>query len=380
MSQAAIVGVGNTDYAADYRDRGTVRTADQLAIAALGRAIADCQIPLSEVDGLVVTDAPGGGISPEEVCRRSGIAPGWIAANGSLAAGMAAVEAGLCTTAAVLYASAQRSGGERYGGPTARPAFESYYYYHPWGFSSQAAHWALMYKHYQLRYGTTEADLGAIAIAICTHASKNPDAVRQTPATVEDYLSSRYVCEPLRVLDLCLVNDAAVAIIVRRLDRSSGMVHPPVIVAGTAEADAGPDVAQLRSLVLDHHFSLLRDTTDRCLAAAGMARRELGHLLCYDPSTANVLAALEGTGLCRRGEGLDFVRSGGIDRLGPLPTNTSGGMLSESYSHGWNHTVEAVRQLRHEAGARQVPNLEASLFVNFSSVKAGATIYRRADG
>jgi acetyl-CoA acetyltransferase len=110
---------------------------------------------------------------------------------------------------------------------------------------------------------------------------------------------------------------------------------------------------------------------------SGAQRSDIGHFQAYDASTVNLPIALEGAGFCRRGEGLDFVQAGRIEVGGALPCNTSGGLLSESYMHGQNHVVEAVRQLRHEAGERQVAGVEASMYVAMTTGTASCTVFER---
>src|SRR5439155_7736306 len=142
-----------------------------------------------------------------------------------------AINAGLCTTVALVYGNAQRSMNTAYGGPgVTGGGITSYFYYAPWGMTSQGALYALFFQRHKLLYGTTEEQLGAIAVAFRKHASMNPNPVMQSPITSDDYMAARYIAEPLRLFDYCLINDGGVAIIVRRADMAKEMEQTPVLV------------------------------------------------------------------------------------------------------------------------------------------------------
>jgi acetyl-CoA acetyltransferase len=377
---AAIVGVGNTRYGEDYRNRERPRTARDLAAEAFARAIEDSGLAPADIDGLAVARAPGG-VQPDAAFLASlGLAPAWIQppeVEDPLTVAIEAMAAGKCSTVALLYASDQRSASVKYGGAaTASKYYLSYYYYHPWGFSSQGAHWALMTQRHRLLYGSTEEQLGAVAVAQRRHARLNPDAVMQKPLSLDDYLASRYVCRPLHLPDYCMVNDGGVVLILRRAERARGGRQQPVLIAGSASVHVTADAAQLRPQVLDLQYGAIRAAADACFAQARLTRRDVKHLQVYDAFSINVPIALEGVGFCKRGEGLQFVQGGRIEVGGELPCNTSGGMLSESYMHGWNHAVEAVRQLRGQGGKRQVAGADVSLYTIFTSEMSKSLLYR----
>jgi acetyl-CoA acetyltransferase len=123
----------------------------------------------------------------------------------------------------------------------------------------------------------------------------------------------------------------------------------------------------------------IRYATDRCLAEVGRSITDVEHFQVYDAASVLIPLAIEASGFCARGEGLDFVQGGNIGRTGTLPVNTSGGMLSESYIHGYNFPLEAVRQLRHEAGDRQVVGVTTSMYCRATTTEAAVSFYRRGD-
>lgn len=370
--KAAIVGVGETDFHLDYKASRAKApgyeppTPELLATTAFERALADSGLERSDIDGVAVSFLHGGP-SPQETAELLGLKPKFAVQNGGIMAGplpnaCAAIAAGEADTIAMIYAVASRAKGRVHGGTTfdGGGAPLSYYYYHPWGWSSQAAHWAFMWRWYQSTYGATEADLGSVAIQLRRHAMMNPNATMQSPLTLEEYLGSRYVVKPLHLFDLCLVNDGGVCLIVRRADKARDLPHTPVLVAGWGESKVKTN--KLHVMVRERLANQMRDAAEQTFSMAGLSRTDVQHFEGYDASTLHLINQVEGFGFTPAGTGLDFCKSGAMAIDGKLPVNTNGGMLSGSYMHGWNHVAEITRQLRHEAGPRQVRGVETSLF------------------
>jgi acetyl-CoA acetyltransferase len=377
---ACIVGIGETDYALDYeRHRGGAVSHDSYGYAAtaFARALADSGVNKGEIDA-VVTAGP---ISDERICEVLGVNPAWTA---SADAGRAVIQAatwiasGLANTVALIYGNNQRSGGTQYGGPraTGGDGRLSYVYYAPWGMTSQGALYAMMFRRHMGLYGTTQEELGHIAVAERRWAESNPNAVMRKPMDIDAYLAARYVCEPLRLFDYCLVNDGGVCLIMTRPDRAADLAQPPVYVSGFASAELDVDATQLRPRMVDFY----RPAHDRVRAQvyemSGVAQGDIDALQVYDSFTCHVLFALEGFGFCSEGEGGAFVATGALGPGGALPVNTSGGMLSESYMQGWNHQAEIARQLRGQAGARQLDGCSAIQYISDASGKCASIIYR----
>jgi len=385
---AAIVGVGETDYPLDYKAARArapgyqAPTPEGLARTAFERALADSGLKREDIDGLSVSFLYGG---PDAGSMASmlGLQPRQAFENGGIMAGplqvvCAEIAAGKCDTVAMVYAVASRAIGRQYGGSTytggARTPV-SYYYYHPWGWSSQAAHWALVFSHYQATFSATEKDLGAVAVQLRRHAMANPNAVMQAPLSIEDYLNSRYIVRPLHLFDLCLVNDGAVCLIVRRADRVRDLPHAPVLVAGWGEAKTRNN--KLHALVRERLRPQLQEAAEQAFRMADLQLSDVQHFEGYDASTIHLIAQLEGYGFVAPGAGLDFCKQGHMAVGGRLPVNVGGGMLSGSYMHGWNQVAEVTRQLRHEAGPRQVKGVQASLFSVTQTDQAHPIIFTR---
>ncbi len=388
--RAAIVGIGETDYHADYQAARAkaadyqAPTPEGLAKLAVDRALLDAGLTPQDVDGLSVSFIYGGP-DVDTMADLLGLDPAYrIASSGILAGPLqrvcADIAAGLCDTVVMVYAAASRAIGRQYGGNTyasSQRAPYSYYYFHPWGWSSQAAHWAFVFSHYQSVYGASEADLGSVAVQVRQNAMANPDAIMRQPMSIDDYLASRYIVRPLHLFDMCLVNDGAVCLIVRRADLARDMPHAPVEVAGWGESIVQSD--KLHALVRERLRPQLADAGAQALAMAGLQLADIDHAEFYDPSTIHLVSQLEGYGFVAPGEGLEFCKAGQMARDGELPVNVGGGMLSGSYMHGWSQVAEVTRQLRHEAGERQVAGVQASLFSVAQTDRAHPVIFTRGE-
>lgn len=373
---AAVVGVGQTDWRRDYRDQrgGAPGRLDSPGLAALAftRALADAGISRDEVDGLIV-----GPTTPyERMGELLGIDARWGGqADAMLAVIQAcmAIKSGLAEVVALVYGNNQRSGKTNYGGSNAAggASFLSYVYHAPWGFTSQGALYALMFRRYMEETGLTEAQLGEVAVAQRLAASLNPDAIMQTPITVEDYLASEYVCEPLHKLDYCLINDGGVALIIMEAERARKTGRNAVQIHGVGRYDLNTGATSMEPRLTDYYLPAQKKVAAQVFDMAGVGPKDIASAQIYDSFSCHIPLALEGYGYCGAGEAGRFMAEGNIKLGGRLPVNTSGGHLSESYMQGWGHQIEAVRQVRGTGGARQVPDCR---FVHYSSDVAGKAV------
>jgi acetyl-CoA acetyltransferase len=389
--KAAIVGIGETDFGADYRAARENRagysppSVEELLNRAFRRALADSGLSHDDIDGIAVSCSYGGP-TPADVAKQFGVKARYAVYNGNLMAGplprvCADVAAGKADVVAMLFVIAPRSGGRQFGGTTF-PAGSSgppssYYYYHPWGWSSQAAHWALIFSHYMHAYGVNEADLAAVSIQLRRHAANNPNAVMQNQFSLEEYLASRYIVRPLHLLDICLVNDGAVCLIVSKSELARSLSKSPVLVAGWGEAKVKSN--KMQAMVRDRLRPIIQDAGAQAFAMAGVSLADIGHFEGYDPSSIHLINQVEGHEFCKPGQGLAFCRDGGMGLSGRIPTNTEGGNLSGAYMQGWSQVVETVRQMRGEAGARQVADLDVALSTLSQTDQAHSIIYQRGD-
>jgi acetyl-CoA acetyltransferase len=238
---------------------------------------------------------------------------------------------------------------------------------------------AVAAQRYFHMYGGGNADLAPIAVAFRKHARLNPHAVRRDPMTIDDYLKSRWIVEPLRLFDCCQNNDNAACIIITSAERARDCKKPPVYISGMQGVHAGPQFHNLTLPglgVAQQHIYKYRPTQEDLYSyqMAGITPKDVDALITYDAFSPLVLFGLERFGFCGPGEAREFVKNGRIELGGGLPINTSGGLLSEGHAVGWNLHIEAVRQLRHECGERQVKGAE---IVQYASFLGESVIYRR---
>jgi acetyl-CoA acetyltransferase len=213
------------------------------------------------------------------------------------------------------------------------------------------AMYALAARRHMLRYGTTTEDFGAVAVAQRAWAVENPHAQMRQPITLEDHRESRWIADPFRKLDCCLVSNGGVGVVVTNEARARSLAQPPVHVLGWAQSHPG------RLFDRDPNFGLVTGAArsgPAALAMAGVKVDDVEVAELYDCYTFTVVVSLEDYGFCSKGEGGDFVSSGAIGPSGRLKLNTGGGQLSSYYMWGMTPLSEAVIQVRGQAGARQV--------------------------
>lgn len=265
-----------------------------------------------------------------------------------------ALEAGLCELALVTYGSNQRTASGKLVSALKASIYEA-----PHGAMMPVAGYALAAARHMHQYGTTRADLGAVAVAARGWAHLNPEAFRREPLTAEDHLAARLVASPLGVLDCCLVTDGAAAVVLVRADRARDCAQPPAYLLGGAAEVTHKEIAAMPDLTVTGAAR----SGARAYAQARLGPGDVDLVQLYDAFTINTILFLEDLGFCPKGEGGRFVSSGAIAPGGSLPVNTNGGGLSCVHPgmYGLFTMVEAVRQLRGAAGARQVPGAEVAL-------------------
>lgn len=379
-NEVAVVGVGDTDYAEDYRRAragGGGRDRYRCGAVALKRALADAGLTKDDLDGLIV----GPPLTYERTAEVFGIEPRWGGTGDAISAllqGIIAIGSGMASTIALVYGNDQRSVGTAYGGPNAMggDAHLNYVYYSPWGMTSQGALYAMMTQRYMQLHGASGADLGQVAVAQRQFASLNPNAIMRSPITIDDYLNARYITEPLRLFDYCLINDGGVALILTTRDRASRSAQPLVTVAGLGRADEVKEATSMRPRLITFYHEGHHKVREQVYNAASVDMADIGALGIYDSFSCHILYALEGFGFCPEGEAGTFMREKGIGPSGALPVNTSGGHLSESYMQGWAHQVELVRQARGSCGERQVERPNHVQYISDVAGSVNSVIYR----
>ena len=372
-NKVAFVGVGTTDR------YGTIPELDAFGMAAQAfrNALDDAGLKKEDIDGLVVGTGTGQPTPYDQMTNMLGLRPrvalpytnSGRLSGPSVTLMASLVASGACNTLAFIYTNNARTARVRFGGGDEQTSAINAAY----GYTSPGAAAAMHIQRYMHHFGGTQEQLGAIAVAERKHAQMNPMAVmRNRPLTIEDYLNGRYIAEPLRIFDYCIINDAAIVLIMTTAARAKDLKKPPVYLAGTG----------LRSGYSHYRFDdewlypAYSDVAKQVFGMSGLTNADVDVLSYYDAFSAFLPFMLEGFGFCGQGEALDFIQGGRIEVGGELPVNTSGGHLSETYVQGRGILAENIRQLRGECGQRQVQGAEVAMFMG-TTPDASAYILRR---
>jgi acetyl-CoA acetyltransferase len=358
---AAIVGVAESDLGV------TNKTTLQLHTQAILAALDDAGLQLRDVDGIATT-----GISRFPVTQLAeylGLQPRWM--DGTFAGGSSyeifaadaarAIHAGLCDVVVISSGSNQRSARSRRLTGTSEPAMPAAQFEDPYEPLNPISLYAMAAQRHMFEFGTTPAQLAEVAVASRQWALLNPKAYHHSsgPIGVADVLTSPIVSSPLHVLDCCLVTDGAGAIVMTSLERARDLKHHAVSVIGHGATTTNMGMASIPDLTCTG----ARESSSRALEMSGLGLSDIDVVQLYDSFTITVLLTLEAIGFCSRGESGAFVEGARLGPDGDFPINTSGGGLSycQPGMFGIFLLIEAVRQLRGEAGRRQLPRHATAL-------------------
>ncbi len=362
--QVAIVGAADTEVGKVPQFGATA-----LCIEAARRALDDAGITKDQIDGLVTCNsmAEPHMYHAEAIAEYLQIFPRYCvsatAGGGTtfsvLQNAASAIATGVCETVLISMADSLRTGLSReqamtLQSSTGHPQFEI-----PYG-ATVPAYYALIANAYMNAYGTTSDQLAAVAVSARKHAALNDKAQMRETITVDDVLNSRMIADPLHLLDCSLVSDGGAAVILTSADRACDFPHQPVYVLGAGEGHGHEHISQAQSLTT----SAAVESGRRAFEMAGLGPSDIDVAEIYDCFTPVVLIELEDLGFCEKGQAGAFVEAGETALAGSLPMNTHGGLLS--HCHPGNPgsmfaLTEAVTQLRHDAGARQVKNAQVAL-------------------
>ncbi len=383
--QTAIARVGNSAYG-----RRLMRSPIDLAADAIANALDDAGLARDDLDGLAVSfgspiGADGDSIAPLLGLNLRAFTQTW--AHGRFTASCIQwaaliVSAGMASAVACMASvsfsgirrpkmggSGDREGAREGGGAHGQDPL--------YGMTTPGAGAALVARRYFERYGANSRQLAAIPVAFRKHAALNPNAIMREPFGVDQHQGSRMVCEPLHLLDYCLINDGAACVIVTSAERARDLRKVPVYIAGMQPLPAGreefiwayPGLGVAQQTTFDYVAGL-----QPVYKMADITPRELDAFFSYDAFSILPWIALERFGVCKPGEAAAFTQDGRIELGGELPINTNGGLLSEGHIMGWNHQVEIVRQLRGESGPRQIRDAR---IIQWANAYGDSLIYRR---
>jgi acetyl-CoA acetyltransferase len=355
---AAVVGIGATEFS---KDSG--RSELRLAAEAVRDALTDAGLEPSDVDGLVsftmdsnTEIAVARELGIPELTFFSRIHYGGGAACATVQQAAMAVATGMAEVVVCYRAFNERS-GHRFGQVQTAAAVGSVdnSWSYPMGLGTPAAMVAMFARRYMHVHGATSEDFGRIAVVDRKHAATNPKAwFHERPITLEEHQASRWIAEPLRLLDCCQESDGGVAIVVTSAERARDLRRPPVVIRAAAQG-SGADQFTMTSYYRDDLTGLpeMGVVAKALWRQSGLGPSDVDVAVLYDHFTPFVLVQLEELGFCARGEARHFIADGMLELDGGLPLNPHGGQLGEAYVHGMNGIAEAVRQVRGTA-ANQV--------------------------
>lgn len=380
--KTAIAGIGATEFS-----KNSGRSEIQLAVEAVTAALGDAGIDPAEVDGMSTYSMDNN--MEVEVHRLIGgrrlnffsrTEYGGGAACAPVLQGAMAIASGVADVVVVYRAMNERS-GVRFGQANALPQHPNNFmsvqlgWYMVYGLMTPASWTAMVGQRYMHETGATSEDLGRISVAAREFAATNPAAFfYEQPITLDDHQNSRWIVEPLRLLDCCQESDGACAAVMVSAERAKSLKKPAVLVE--AAAQGATDDQQMMTSYYRKDLARLSEmdlVANRLYEMSGLTPEHFQTAVLYDHFTPFVLPQLEAFGFCERGEAKDFVRDGQHAKGGKLPINTHGGQLGEAYIHGMNGILEGVRQVRGES-VNQVNDVEHVLVTGGTGVPTSGLI------
>jgi acetyl-CoA acetyltransferase len=386
--RAAVVGIGQTKFA-----KSLGLSEYEMAVEAIFAACDDAGISPRAIDATVRYDMEQ--IDEEQILAAlgnpllrffAGTPFGGGASAAVLVVAAAAITAGLAETV-LVYRSRARGKQSGYGAhahqggryweklPTRLAGLNQWHV--PQGLVSAFQEMAMISMRHRVEFGTTDDHYADVAIAFRNHARRNPNAVMQAPMTRAEHHTSRMIADPLRLFDCNIETDGAVAMIVTSTERARDLRQPPAVIRAGAMAAGSHHIRLSNLFARDFEEESPPRVARQLFAMAECEPADVDVAFFYDFFTSLVLIGLEQYGFCRRGEGGPFAADGGLEwPHGRLVCNTNGGQLSEAFVHGFNNTVEAVRQIR-GTSTSQVQDCELAFVAGGNTDPTGAVILRR---
>ena len=375
---AAIVGIGQTEFAKEID-----RPEPQLAAEAVWAALQDAAIDPAEVDGLSsftmestdeVTLAKTLGFG--DITYFSQVGYGGGAGCATIGHAAMAIATG---QADVVVAWRSRKRGARASRPWAvapsRLPIQAQWT-RPFGLLRPVDEVAMLARRYAYEYGAQREHLAEVAMAVRAHANRNPAALMyEKTMSLDDYMSARFISEPLCLFDNCLETDGALAAVLVSAERARDCPHPPAVVHAFGQGLHRQHESMVNYYCDDPLTGPAWAAAEKLWAQSELGPDDIQVAQIYDAFTPLVITGLEDYGFCKRGEGGPFTEGGRIEIGGALPVLTSGGGLSEAYVHGFNLILEGVRQLR-GTSVNQVPDCKATLVTGASGVATSAAVLR----
>jgi acetyl-CoA acetyltransferase len=371
-----IVGIGQSEHFGFDLGKSPLR----LQVEAFNAALEDSGLSRSEIDGFATAHGSPRGVDYEEFISAVGLDISYVDqawshgrwATGTVAHAALAVMSGMAETVAVCNTTTTAKGYQRYvkalGGSGAKEGLRDFGGGHgEWsvtGVDTPGAATSLVARRYMDRYGATTDDLARIGVGYRANASRNPMAILGgKPLTMDSYYDEPLIADPFRRCDYALTNEGSNVMIITSKERAKDLAKSAVTIAGAQSVRANRDNYVLFSrpglgVGFAAEFPFVAER-QRVYEMAGIAQSELDGLYIYDSFTSNLWMVLEQFGFCGEGEAPEWIRSNGLSPTSALPVNTNGGLMAEGHFSGYAHLIEMVRQLRGEAGERQIADAHA---------------------
>jgi acetyl-CoA acetyltransferase len=377
--QVAIVGIGQTAFGKGLEDSEL-----SLACQAISMALDECGIAPSEVDGMAsftmelnreVDVARNVGLG--DVTFFSQVGYGGGAGCGTILHAAMAVATGQCRVAVAWRARKRASKTSRPWAQVPKRLDDHWQWSRPWGLLRPVDEVAMLTRRYMHEYGATRDHLANIAIAFRKHANRNPAAtMHDRPLTREQYMDARWISEPLCLFDNCLETDGALATVLVSAERAKDLPQKPVYVHSAAQGLPPQHQTMINYFNDDPLMGPSWAAAGQLWSGSDFKPADVKVAQIYDAFSPLIPLSLEGYGFCERGEGAAFTDDGALEwPNGRLPTNTSGGGMSEAYVHGFNLVLEGVRQMR-GTSTNQVEGAESCLVTSGEGVPTSALLLR----
>lgn len=380
QDRTAIVGIGQTRFGKGLGDSEL-----SLACQAVAAAIDDAGLKPADVDGLAMFSMENG--REVDLARNVGLGDithfgeiGYGGGAGCAAVGHAAmaVATGQCEVAVAWRARKRADKASRPWAQARARVPGSWQWSRPAGLLRPVDEIAMLTRRYMHEYGATRDHLANVALAFRKHANRNPDAMmRDRPLTREAYMAARWISEPLCLYDNCLETDGALAVVITSAERARDLPHPPAYIHAFAQGLPQQHQPMINFFCDDPLRGPAWACARRLWERSEFTPQDIDVAQIYDAFSPLIPLSLEGYGFCERGEGAAFTEGGALEwPNGRLPTNTSGGGMSEAYIHGFNLITEGVRQIR-GTSVCQVADAASCLVTSGEGVPTSALLLRR---
>ncbi len=377
--RAVVVGIGQTRFGKNLEDSEL-----SLACQAISAAIDDASLDATDVDGLAMFSMEDGrevhvarAVGIGDVTFFSQVGYGGGAGCGVVGQAALAVATGQCEVAVAWRARKRASKASRPWAQARPTVGGDQQWSRPFGLLRPVDEVAMLTRRYMHEFGATRDHLANVALAFRKHANRNPQATMYEKSMSRDqYMNARWISEPLCLFDNCLETDGALALVITTPERARDLEQPPVYIHSYAQGLPAQHTVMTNYYCDDPLRGPSWACAKRLWENSDIQPADVSCAQIYDAFSPLVPLSLEGYGFCGRGEGAEFTNDGALEwPNGRLPTNTSGGGMSEAYVHGFNLVLEGVRQMR-GSSTSQVENATSCLVTSGEGVPTSALLLR----